>query len=139
MHPSDHIRRVKESHRVRRHQHVQTHHRRRRPRQCARNRQPHQKVAREALHRPRQKHDPRPTAICGGGVEDSGKEPDVGPDVFAPRYRGERGLVVILGGFEDLGVDAEGVERASCALDPYAGGGGHPFVPDQGFPAGIVI
>lgn len=139
MHPCNHISRIKESHGMGRHQHVQAHHRRRRPRQRPCNRQPHQKITREALNRPRQENNPRPTTVGYGGVEEAGEDSDVGAEVFEHRYSIEGGLVVALGGFQDLGVDAEGVERAAGALDPYAGACRHPFVLDQGFSARIII
>lgn len=139
IHAGDHVSRIKESHGMRRHEDIQAHHIRRGPRQYPRNREPHQKVAGEALKRPGQEHDPRPTTAGDGGVEEAGEDSDVGTEVFEHRYGVEGGLIVTLGGFYELGVDAEGVERTGGALDPYAGGGGYPFVLDQGFSAGVEI
>lgn len=110
MHAGDDIRRVEESHGVRRHEHVETHHQRRRPRQRPGDGEPHHEVAGEALQRAGEEDDPGAAAGGGGGVEEAGEEADVGADVLEPGDGGERGLVVVLGGFEGLGVDAEGVE-----------------------------
>lgn len=141
MHPGDHISGIKESDGMGGQNHIHAHHGRRRPRQRPSNRQPHQEVTGEGLKGPREEHDPGPTAagVGGGGIEEAGEDPDIGSEVFEDGDGVEGGLVVGLGGFQDRGVDAEGVEGAAGALDPYARGRGHPLVLDQGFSARVVI
>lgn len=113
---------------VSRHQHKQAHGRNRRPVYDPDDGEPHEEVAREALDRSSGLGHPRPdgepglaTAAGGdGGVEEAGENAGVGADVLEDGDGVEGGLVVALAGFEDGGVDGEGVGCAAAALDPYA-------------------
>lgn len=100
---------------------------------------PDEEEAHEALESAGSDDDPGPTE-CGplgfggsggggalgvgsdGGVEEAGEDAEVGANVFKDRDGVEGGLIVVLGGLENRGVDAEGVGCAAAPLDPYGRG-----------------
>lgn len=131
MHSGDDIGGVEEGLGVSSQKHEKAHRRHRRPIDDSGNRQPHEEVAEEALNRSDRVDRPRPrdpmpesAIIAGGGrsggVEEAGENAGVGADVLEDGDGVESGLGVVLGGFENGGVDAEGVGGTGGGLDPYA-------------------
>uniref|UniRef100_A0A5K0V2D3 Uncharacterized protein n=1 Tax=Nymphaea colorata TaxID=210225 RepID=A0A5K0V2D3_9MAGN len=69
---------------------------------------PHHEIAEKGLKGACEEHHPRP-AWSGGGVEEAGKDTDVGANVLEEADGVEGGLVVALRPLEGGGIDAKGV------------------------------
>lgn len=131
MHSGDDIRGIEEGLGVSSQKHEKAHRQHRRTIDDSGDRQPYKEVAEEALDRPHRVDRPRPrdpppqsAIIAGGGrggsVEEARENAGVGADVLEDGDCVESGLGVVLGGFENGGVDAEGVRGTGGGLDPYA-------------------
>lgn len=129
---SDHIRSVEESRCVGCHQHEQAHGGHRRPGDQPDDGCPQKEEANKTLNRTREVDHPRPSTAAvirsGGRVEKTGEDAEVAADVLEDGNGVKRGLIIALARFKKGGVDGEGVQEATGALDPYAGCGGDPFV-----------
>lgn len=106
------------------HEHEETHSRHRWPRNHAGDCSPHEEVAQKALYRSGKQDNPRASSrrVRDGRrrVENTGECAAVDSDVLEDRDGVESGLVVLLGGLQDLRVYRESVKRPTGALNPYA-------------------
>lgn len=93
-----------------RQEHEQAHDRNRRPVNESIDGEPDEEVAGKALDCSGQVYQPGAATIrSDGGVEEAGEDAEVGADVLEDGDGVESRLIVRLGGFEERGVDAEGV------------------------------